>query len=305
LSFLLEELKDVIPRLAGEHIRCSIKCGPSPRRVRIDRSEIEQVLLNLVVNARDAMPDGGKLTIETAHVEVDESYIQQQHVHLAPGPYARITVSDTGIGMDEATKARLFEPFFTTKERGLGTGLGLSMVSGIVKRSGGDTWVYSFPGKGSTFTIYLPVIREPLETEELRSQSEIIPTGSEAVLLVAHEQGLRTAVSEFLRSTGYTVLEASNGMEALQMCGDYQGRIDMLLTDYIMPGLSGPRLGTLAIKQRPALRIICMSGYTDRITQVPDSCKTVTFLQKPFSLLMLAQTLRHVLTDDQRYSASA
>jgi PAS domain S-box-containing protein len=305
LSFLLEELKDVIPRLAGEHIRCSIKCGPSPRSVRIDRSEIEQVLLNLVVNARDAMPDGGKLTIETAHVEVDESYIQQQHVHLAPGPYARITVSDTGIGMDEATKARLFEPFFTTKERGLGTGLGLSMVSGIVKRSGGDTWVYSFPGKGSTFTIYLPVIREPLETEELRSQSEIIPTGSEAVLLVAHEQGLRTAVSEFLRSTGYTVLEASNGMEALQMCGDYQGRIDMLLTDYIMPGLSGPRLGTLAIKQRPALRIICMSGYTDRITQVPDSCKTVTFLQKPFSLLMLAQTLRHVLTDDQRYSASA
>jgi PAS domain S-box-containing protein len=305
LSSLLEGLADVIPRLAGEHIRCSIKCGPSPRHVRIDRSEIEQVLLNLVVNARDAMPDGGKLTIEAVYVDVDESYVQQQRVRLAPGPYARITVSDTGIGMDEATKARLFEPFFTTKERGLGTGLGLSMVSGIVKRSGGDTWVYSFPGKGSTFTIYLPAIEEPSETKEIRSQAETIPTGSETILLVADEQGLRTAVREFLRSTGYVVLEASNGMEALQMCGDYQGRIDMLLTDYIMPGLSGPGLGTLAMKQRPNLHIICMTGYTDRITQVPGSCKTITFLQKPFSLSVLAQTVRDVLTDNQPYSASA
>jgi|HubBroStandDraft_2_1064218.scaffolds.fasta_scaffold01090_8 two-component system cell cycle sensor histidine kinase/response regulator CckA len=305
LSSLLEELEDVIPRLAGEHIRCSIKCAPSPRRLRIDRSEIEQVLLNLVVNARDAMPDGGKLTIETAHVDVDESHVQQQCAHLIPGPYARITVSDTGIGMDEATKARLFEPFFTTKQRGLGTGLGLSMVSGIVKRSGGDTWVYSFPGKGSTFTVYLPVVEDPSETKELRSQSETIPTGSETILLVAHEQGLRTAVCEFLRSTGYVVLEASNGMEALHMCGDYQERIDVLLTDYIMPGLSGPGLGGLAIKQRPTLRIICMSGYTGRITQIPGSCKTITFLQKPFSLSVLAQTVRDVLTDYQRYSASA
>jgi len=305
LSSLLGELEDVIPCLAGEHIRCSIKWRPSPRRVRIDRSEIEQVLLNLVVNARDAMPDGGKLTIEAVYVDVDESYVQQQRVRLAPGPYARITVSDTGIGMDEATKARLFEPFFTTKERGLGTGLGLSMVSGIVKRSGGDTWVYSFPGKGSTFTIYLPAIEEPSETKEIRSQAETIPTGSETILLVADEQGLRTAVREFLRSTGYVVLEASNGMEALQMCGDYQGRIDMLLTDYIMPGLSGPGLGTLAMKQRPNLHIICMTGYTDRITQVPGSCKTIPFLQKPFSLSVLAQTVRDVLTDNQPYSASA
>jgi CheY-like chemotaxis protein len=207
--------------------------------------------------------------------------------------------------MDEATKACLFEPFFTTKQRGLGTGLGLSMVSGIVKRSGGDTWVYSFPGKGSTFTVYLPVVEDPSETKELRSQSETIPTGSETILLVAHEQGLRTAVCEFLRSTGYVVLEASNGMEALHMCGDYQERIDVLLTDYIMPGLSGPGLGGLAIKQRPTLRIICMSGYTGRITQIPGSCKTITFLQKPFSLSVLAQTVRDVLTDYQRYSASA
>jgi PAS domain S-box-containing protein len=305
LSSLLGELEDVIPRLAGERIQCSIKCGPLEGRVRVQRSEIEQVLLNLVVNARDAMPDGGKLTIESAHVDVDELYIQQQCVHLTPGSYARITVGDTGIGMDETTKARIFEPFFTTKERGQGTGLGLSMVYGIVKRSGGDTWVYSFPGKGSTFTIYLPIIGEPAKAKEPRPQVEAIPTGWETVLLVADEQGLRTAVREFLRSTGYIVLEASNGMEALQMCESYEGRIDMLLTDYVMPGLSGPGLGTLAIKQRPTLRIICMSGYTDRITQVPDSCKTITFLQKPFSLSMLAQTVRNVLTDDQRYSASA
>jgi CheY-like chemotaxis protein len=271
----------------------------------VERSEIEQVFLNLVVNARDAMPDGGRLTIETAQVDVDELYIQQQRVRLTPGPYARITVGDTGIGMSEATKARLFEPFFTTKARGQGTGLGLSMVYGIVKRSGGDTWVYSFPGKGSTFTIYLPIIEEAAKAKESGSQEEAMPTGSETILLVADEQGLRTAIREFLRSTGYIVLEASNGMEALQICESYQGRIEMLLTDYIMPGLSGPALGTLAIKQRPTLRIICMSGYTDRITQVPDSCKTITFLQKPFSLSMLAQTVRQVLMDDQRYSASA
>jgi PAS domain S-box-containing protein len=305
LNSLLGALQDVIPRLAGEHIQCSIKCGPLQGRVRVDRSEIEQVFLNLVVNARDAMPDGGRLTIETAHVDVDQSYVQQQHVLLASGSYARITIGDTGIGMDEATKARLFEPFFTTKQRGQGTGLGLSMVYGIVKRSGGDTWVYSFPGKGSTFTIYLPITEEPTTVKELRSHGEAIPTGSETVLLVAHEQGLRTAVREFLRSTGYLVLEASNGMEALTICEAQQGRIDLLLTDYIMPGLSGPRLGTLAIKQQPNLRIICMSGYTDRITQVPDSCKTITFLEKPFSLSILAQTVSQVLRDDQGYSASA
>jgi PAS domain S-box-containing protein len=302
LNSLLRELENVIPRLVGESIHCSIKCGSSLGRVRIDRGEIEQVFLNLVVNARDAMPDGGRLTIETAHVYLDEPYVQQS-VRLTPGSYAQITVGDTGIGMDEVTKARLFEPFFTTKEHGQGTGLGLSMVDGIVKRNGGGTWVYSFPGKGSTFKIYLPIMGEA--TKEPRSRSETIPTGSETVLLVEYEQELRTAVREFLRSTGYTVLEASNGMEALQICQGCQGRIDLLLTDYITPGLSGPRLGTLAMKQQPNLRIICMSGYADRVTHVPDSCKTITFLQKPFSLSMLAQTVRHVLTDDQRYSALA
>jgi two-component system cell cycle sensor histidine kinase/response regulator CckA len=305
LGSVLGELKDVIPRLAGEHIQCNINCGLPAGLVRANRGEIEQVLLNLVVNARDAMPHGGKLTIETAHVDLDESYIVQHHVHLTPGSYARITVSDTGIGMDEATKGRLFEPFFTTKARGQGTGLGLSMVDGIVKRSGGDTWVYSFPGKGSTFTIYLPVVEEPTKAKESRAPAEAIPTGSETVLLVADEQGLRTAVREFLRSTGYMVLDASNGIEALQICEKYPGRIDMLLTDYIMPGLSGPWLGTFATKQHPGLRVICMSGYTDRITQVPESCKTVTFLQKPFGLSTLAETMRRVLTDNQPFSASA
>jgi two-component system, cell cycle sensor histidine kinase and response regulator CckA len=306
LNSLLGELENVIPRLVGEKIQCSIKCGLSLGRVRVERSEMEQVLLNLVVNARDAMPDGGRLTIETAHVDIDESYVQER-VRLIPGPYAQITIGDTGIGMDEATKVRLFEPFFTTKERGQGTGLGLSMVDGIVKRSGGDTWVYSFPGKGSTFKIYLPIVEEPAEAKEPQpqSQSESIPDGSETILLVADEKGLRTAIREFLRSTGYIVLEASNGIEALQVCDSHRGRIDILLTDYIMPGLSGPRLGTLAVKQQPHLRIICMSGYTDRITQVPESCKTITFLQKPFSLSMLAQTVRHVLRDDQHHSASA
>jgi two-component system cell cycle sensor histidine kinase/response regulator CckA len=151
----------------------------------------------------------------------------------------------------------------------------------------------------------LPIVEESTKAKESRSPAEAIPAGSETVLLVADERGLRTAVCEFLRSTGYVVLEASNGIEALQICEGYPGRIDMLLTDYIMPGLSGPRLGTFAVKQHPSLRIICMSGYTDRITHLPDSCKTITFLQKPFSLSTLAETMRHVLTEHQPYSASA
>src|SRR5580698_7979960 len=198
LNSMLGELANVLPRLVGEKIKCSIKCEPSLGHVRIDRGEIEQVLLNLVANARDAMPNGGRLGIETAHVEVDESYIEQR-VRLMPGSYARITVSDTGVGMDEATKARLFEPFFTTKERGQGTGLGLSMVEEVVKRGRGSTWVYSFPGKGSTFKIYLPIMEEPAEAKKARLQSEPFPTGSETVLLVADERGLRTAIREFLR----------------------------------------------------------------------------------------------------------
>jgi two-component system cell cycle sensor histidine kinase/response regulator CckA len=304
VNSLLGELENIIPRLVGEKIHCIIRRGPALGSVSVNRGEIEQMLLNLVVNARDAMPEGGNLTIETAHVVVDDTYVEQS-VRLIPGPYTRITVSDTGIGMNEATKARLFEPFFTTKERGHGTGLGLSIVSGIVKRSGGSIWVYSVPGKGSAFKIYLPIVEESTGVKAAPLPAETIPTGSETVLLVADEQGLRTAVREFLRSTGYRVLEASNSMEALQLCGNYQGRIDLLLTDYIMPGLGGPGLATLAVKRQPNLRTICMSGYSDRITQVPDACKIITFLEKPFSLSTLAQTVRQVLSDDQHVSASA
>jgi len=304
VNALLGELENIIPRLVGEKIHCIIRRGPALGSVSVDRGEIEQMLLNLVVNARDAMPEGGNLTIETAHVVVDETYVEQS-VRLIPGPYTRITVSDTGVGMNQATKARLFEPFFTTKERGHGTGLGLSIVSGIVKRSGGSIWVYSVPGKGSSFKIYLPIVEESTGLRAAQLPAETIPTGSETVLLVADEQGLRTAVREFLRSTGYKVLEASNSMDALQLCGNYQGRIDLLLTDYIMPGLGGPGLATLTVKRQPNLRTICMSGYSDRITQVPDSCKTITFIEKPFSLSTLAQTVRQVLSDDQHVSASA
>jgi CheY-like chemotaxis protein len=207
--------------------------------------------------------------------------------------------------MNEATKARLFEPFFTTKERGHGTGLGLSIVFGIVKRSGGGVWVYSVQGKGSAFKIYLPIVQESVGTKVAQLRSETIATGSETVLLVTDERGLRTAVREFLRSTGYSVLAAANSIEALRLCGNYQGRIDVLLTDYIMPGLSGPELATLALKRQPKLRIICMSGYTSLIPQATDAYKTITFLPKPFSLSTLAQTVRQVLSDDQYVAASA
>jgi PAS domain S-box-containing protein len=304
VNSLLGELGGIIPRLVGEKIQCSIKCGPALGSISIDRGEIEQLLLNLVVNARDAMPGGGKLTIETAQVDVDETYVEQS-VRLTPGSYARIVVSDTGIGMNEATKARLFEPFFTTKERGHGTGLGLSIVFGIVKRSGGGVWVYSVQGKGSAFKIYLPIVQESVGTKVAQLRSETIATGSETVLLVTDERGLRTAVREFLRSTGYSVLAAANSIEALRLCGNYQGRIDVLLTDYIMPGLSGPELATLALKRQPKLRIICMSGYTSLIPQATDAYKTITFLPKPFSLSTLAQTVRQVLSDDQYVAASA
>jgi hypothetical protein len=179
------------------------------------------------------------------------------------------------------------------------------MVYGIVKRSGGGIWVYSVPEKGSAFKIYLPIVEESTDVKATQVPSETTPTGSETVLLVEDERGLCTAVREFLRSTGYTVLEAPNSIEALQLCENYQGRIDLLLTDYIMPGLSGPGLATFAVKRQPNLRTICMSGYSERITQVPDACKTITFLEKPFSLSTLAQTVRQVLSDDQHVSASA
>lgn len=241
------------------------------------------------------MPEGGKLTIETGNVELDEQYAQT-HPGAAPGHYAMLAVSDTGHGMGEQTQSHLFEPFFTTKEKGKGTGLGLATVYGIVKQSSGSIWVYSEPGHGTTFKIYLPRVEgaaEPLVT----ARSSVRPlTGTETVLLVEDHDGLRTLARKVLERYGYTVLEAPDGDAALQICERHQGAIDLLLTDVVMPGMSGRALADRLSPLRPAMKRLYTSGYTDNaIVHHGVLAAGTAFLQKPYAPEALARKVRDVL----------
>jgi signal transduction histidine kinase/ActR/RegA family two-component response regulator len=283
-------------RVIGENIEMAFLPGGNLARVKADPAQIEQVLLNLVVNARDAMPDGGRLTIETSNVVLDRGYAAT-HTSVEPGSYVMLCVTDTGCGMDETTKSRIFEPFFTTKGPGKGTGLGLATVYGVVKQSGGYIYVYSEVGHGTTFKIYLPqILAEPDKTSSEprpRSQSR----GSETVLFVEDEQSVRDLVREFLVSTGYCVLEASDGDQALKVAGNHPGPIHLLITDVVMPHLSGPELVAKISSQRPETRVLYISGYTDDTVFRHGVLEGgVAYLQKPFNLAALAQKIREVLS---------
>lgn len=298
LNSVLKGLQKMLPRLVGEDIEMVFSLSTHLGRVRLDQGQIEQVVMNLAVNARDAMPGGGKLMIETRNVTIGPDYVKT-HVKVPPGEYAMLAVSDTGTGMDAETQKRIFEPFFTTKSAGKGTGLGLATVYGIVKQSGGFIWVYSEPHKGTTFKLYFPTVEGRAE-KAVPETAEVVPTGSETVLVVEDEAALRIATRELLQSKGYTVLDAASGLEALRLA--QTGKVDVLLTDMIMPGMTGIELAKNVVELHPDSRVIYMSGYTDRVLELESLPPGTRFLQKPFSLSVLAKTIRAVLQETSRRS---
>lgn len=296
LNSIVDSTEKMLRRLIGENIEVSSILEPELWLVKADPSQIEQILMNLVVNARDAMPDGGKLTIETANVELDQNYAGK-HVMVSPGPYVMLAVSDTGIGMDAETEAHIFEPFFTTKEIGKGTGLGLSTVYGIVKQSGGYVWVYSEVGQGTTFKVYLPREFEP-ESAFVKSESRSIARGTETVLLVEDDDMVRNLAREVLESNGYRVLVASEATEALTLCENSRGEIKLVLTDVVMPQMGGKELAARLLQNSPDLKVLYMSGYTDNaIVHHGVLDESVSFLQKPFTPDALAKKVREVLDE--------
>ena len=299
LNSVVSDLEKMLRRMIGEDIEVRVTAESDLGNIKADPVQLEQVLMNLVVNARDAMPKGGKLSIETANVYLDESY-SQDHVSVVPGHYVMLAISDTGCGMNEETRQRIFEPFFTTKEQGKGTGLGLSMVYGIVKQSGGNIWVYSEEGHGTTFKIYFP--RVTAEAEEYRRVAHALEVegGSETILLVEDAEWVRTLARQVLESAGYRVLEAGNADAAIKLCESINGdRIDLLLTDVVMPGMSGNDMSRILLAKHPGMPVLYMSGYTDdAIVQHGVLEAGINFLQKPFTPGALTLKVRQVLDAD-------
>jgi two-component system, cell cycle sensor histidine kinase and response regulator CckA len=298
LNTLLRDLDKVLRRIIGEDIELVALLDGNLGRVKIDPGQIEQVIFNLAVNARDAMPSGGKLLIETTNVELDKEYANA-HIGVVPGRYVKLSVSDTGIGMSQEVREKVFEPFFTTKDKSKGTGLGLSTVYGIVKQSGGNIWVYSEPGHGTTFKIYLPKVEEELDTLHGRDETEFLPRGSETVLLVEDEQEVRLLAHRLLSQQGYRVLEATNGKEALYVAQEQGGEeIHLLLTDVVMPQMGGKELADQLKIFRPDVKVLYTSGYTDDAIVHHGVLEPGThFLQKPFSLKTLSHKVREVLDE--------
>lgn len=296
LNGIVSDVEKMLRRLIGEDIDLGIALDPGLGRVKADPGQVEQVILNLVINARDAMPWGGKITIETTNVNLDETYTRR-HVGVESGPYVMLAVSDNGIGMDERTLAHIYEPFFTTKGKDKGTGLGLATVYGIVKQSNGHIWVYSEPGQGATFKVYLPRVEESLGVSEASSARARPIRGSETILLVEDETQVRNLTRKILQENGYTVLEARHGEEALELCQQNEGPIHLLLTDVVMPGgMSGRELAERLLSLRPEIKVLYMSGYTDNAIIHHGVLDAGTaFIQKPFDPNALAHKVRAVL----------
>jgi PAS domain S-box-containing protein len=295
LNEMVAEMSTMLRRLIGEDIDLVAIARPDLELIHADPGQVQQIIMNLAVNARDAMPQGGKLTIETANVDLDEAYVRG-HPPVEKGPYVMLAISDNGIGMDSATQARIFEPFFTTKGQGKGTGLGLSTVYGIVKQSNGFIWVYSEPGKGTTFKIYFPRVEGKSAKIPTENKSESGFWGSETVLVVEDEESVRALACRILSGRGYNILEAPNGKEALRMVREYPGKIHLVLTDVVMPGMSGKELVSQLEALRPGIKALYISGYTDNaIVHHGTLDSAVAFLQKPFAVGSLAGKVREVI----------
>jgi two-component system cell cycle sensor histidine kinase/response regulator CckA len=301
LNELVQESERMLRRLLGEDIELIMRYDRKLSRVRVDAGQIDQVLMNLALNARDAMPMGGKLTIETKDVVLDASYTAD-HFEVSPGPYVMLAVSDTGIGMSKDTQSRIFEPFFTTKDPGKGTGLGLSTVFGIVRQSGGNIWVYSEVGSGSTFKVYLPRA-EGEDPEPVEITPPITLKGTETILLVEDQDEVRRVAQEILMRHGYHVLAAQNAGEALLTCERHPRTIHLLLTDVIMPQMNGRELAERLAKVRPEMKVLYMSGYTDRAVinhGILDS--GIAYVQKPLVPELLARRVREVIDTPVRHA---
>ena len=295
LNAIVVNMEKLLRRLVDDNIEMSTSIRDDLGKVKADPAQIEQVIMNLVVNARDAMPNGGRLLLETTNVSLDAAYAFE-HASVKPGSYVMLAVSDTGIGMDSATVANIFEPFFTTKESGRGTGLGLSTVYGIVKQSGGYIWVYSEPGKGSTFKVYLPRVEEVTQNESAMAPSLQQHRGSETILLVEDEEAVRDLVKTILSGNGYHVIVARDPIHAGEIAEKFPGEIHLLLTDVVMPGIGGRELAASVQRNRPNIRVLYMSGYTENlITSGGMLEEGLSFLQKPFSPAVLVQKIREAL----------
>jgi signal transduction histidine kinase/CheY-like chemotaxis protein len=298
LNAVVGEMGKMLPRLIGEHIEYTFVPDTELGPVLADPGQMEQVLLNLTVNARDAMAQGGKLTVRTRNMVIDEMEAAKRPP-MAPGSYALLSVSDTGHGMDAKTRAHIFEPFFTTKEFGKGTGLGLATVYGIVKQSGGFIWVESEPGQGATFEIYLPHSKKSAVDKEESGKPTALPRGTETVLVVEDEPGIREIASSFLRENGYTVLEGRDGVEALEVATRYSGKIHLLLSDIVMPRMGGKDLAARLAELRPDARVAFMSGYAEFSGNDDVKGPQIPVLQKPFSKQSLLEKVRDVLSCSQ------
>ncbi len=297
LYTVLIDTEKMLRRIVGEDLEMATILEPDLGKINVDPGQMEQVVMNLVLNASDAMPGGGKLTIETANVDLDREYTREKGaIEMEPGPYVMLAISDKGVGMDQETLSQIFDPFFTTKAKGKGTGLGLSTVYGIVKQSGGYIWAYSESGQGTTFKIYLPRV----QGEEVSLQKEDIPQellqGTETVLIVEDDKAVRNFSKKVLKRSGYKVLEAGDGEEALKVSRAHEDHIHLLLTDVVMPRMSGKVLADRLQALRPETKVLFMSGYTDNAiirhgTLGPD----VNFMQKPFTPELLTQRVRRAL----------
>jgi CheY-like chemotaxis protein len=294
----IKAIEDLLRRVLGEDIRLSVHACEHAVHLRADPTQLKQVIMNLVVNARDAMPTGGSLIIEISQADLDAEYCKH-NPDTHPGSYACLTVSDTGCGMSSEVLSRVFEPFFTTKESGKGTGLGLATVYGIVKQSGGNITVYSEVGHGTTFKVYLPVSEEPATEPEMVSFQGIVPTGTETILLVEDEDSLREVTWQYLQNKGYTVLAASQPTAAIETAKNSEKQVDLLLTDVILPGGSGVQLAQGLAAAHPRMRVLYVSGYTaDAIVHHGGHDSNFAFLSKPFSLPALARKIRSILDAD-------
>jgi len=290
-------------RLITENVEIISRPAPKLGAIKADPGQIEQVLLNLVINARDAMPTGGTVTLETANVELEQAYADE-HAGVRPGPHVMLAVSDTGIGMDAETQAHIFEPFFTTKEMGKGSGLGLATVYGVVQQSGGHVSVYSEPGRGSTFKVYLPRAGDVVEAQAVSPVQQPAMRGKETILVAEDDGQVRDLAVAILKACGYLVLELEHANDAERVCQHHGGEIDLLLTDVVMREVSGPELARRVQKVRPDIKVLFMSGYTDSaIVHQGVLDPGIAFLPKPFTPSTLAGRVRQVLDKEVRVSS--